>query len=878
VATKKGAGESEKAAGAPEASNGAAGGNARQRVRVGRLNLVDLAGSERPRLTGATGQRLEETKKINQSLSALGNVISALTERRGRAHIPYRDSKLTRLLEDSLGGNCRTTMMAMLSPAADSFAESLSTLKFAHRAKAIRNCAQVNEDVDQRTLLRRYEAELKQLRAELRVRSSNVVDKRQLFELEEERRRAEEDRLAAVFALEERSAVLEQEKAQKHQLEERIRSMSMQLLVGGQNQQVEDTPQFRHAVADQERIRLEYATKLSELEKDRSTIEEDKAQVGRYKLLLLKQRDIMIALTQRLHERDETIIALQDDIDARDRRTAELEEHLDRRSAQLLALERRAALAGVPSANGQQGQSNGADAAGSAAASQAWAGRELQELKYPAENAIFDPSNDMPMKLLSADEKVSELTTLLDSQRQDNHRLALELEDSQLDRGMSRSFGDAAASHRWKADVSDVASGMFSSASTPSTSFGGSIGGITTASSGAAAIAAAADVQSKDLSSIHAAMAQNSHGHFAMMAGPDRSTESRIGVERDAHAQSAAEVAMPLRTGSPYARTHDSSVAPKLEGTRRDITPHIPGPAEHDATDRTPQFTAISVSEEARSRRSASLERRVGDGRPSLDGLRADCRPRSLSRGEKTPTARPGSAGDSRSATGSQAATPTSLKSNAKLAAGSVGSGYTPSSGAASASPMQDRLSRSTPGRGIGSAPATPHRTGESSMHAATANGGSSAADPAAWLAALGLSASGVSPASSAFGAGSRARIDSLRRASASGHAHAGLPRGLMESSGGSFSSFAALSATGPVRAAPLSAYKQEVTEATAAAMAPASMPVTPSSADSGTTPGAVADALREEAQRSVDALLARRKAELRRCGASPSPSSGGGQ
>merc|ERR1719316_249364 len=67
---------------------------ARQRVRVGRLNLVDLAGSERPRLTGATGQRLEETKKINQSLSALGNVIAALTERRARAHIPYRDSKL----------------------------------------------------------------------------------------------------------------------------------------------------------------------------------------------------------------------------------------------------------------------------------------------------------------------------------------------------------------------------------------------------------------------------------------------------------------------------------------------------------------------------------------------------------------------------------------------------------------------------------------------------------------------------------------------------------------------------------------------------------------------------------------------------------------
>lgn len=66
------------------------------------------------RLSGATGQRLEESKQINRSLSALGNVISALTDTRGRSHVPYRDSKLTRMLEDSLGGNCRTTMMAMI--------------------------------------------------------------------------------------------------------------------------------------------------------------------------------------------------------------------------------------------------------------------------------------------------------------------------------------------------------------------------------------------------------------------------------------------------------------------------------------------------------------------------------------------------------------------------------------------------------------------------------------------------------------------------------------------------------------------------------------------------------------------------------------------
>lgn len=112
------------------------------------MNLVDLAGSERVRVTGATGKRLEESKKINQSLSALGNVIAALTDPKQRTHIPYRDSKLTRLLEDSLGGNCKTTMMAMISPSNEAFAESLSTLKFATRAKKIKNEAHINEDVD----------------------------------------------------------------------------------------------------------------------------------------------------------------------------------------------------------------------------------------------------------------------------------------------------------------------------------------------------------------------------------------------------------------------------------------------------------------------------------------------------------------------------------------------------------------------------------------------------------------------------------------------------------------------------------------------------------------------------------------------------------
>lgn len=144
-----------------------------KQIKVGKLNLVDLAGSESVWVTGATGKRLEESKNINQSLSCLGNVIAALTDSKPRSHIPYRDSKLTRLLKDSLGGNCKTTMIVMVSPAPEAFSETLSTLKFATWAKKIKNDAKINEDVDQWALLRKYEVELWKLKTELAERNKS---------------------------------------------------------------------------------------------------------------------------------------------------------------------------------------------------------------------------------------------------------------------------------------------------------------------------------------------------------------------------------------------------------------------------------------------------------------------------------------------------------------------------------------------------------------------------------------------------------------------------------------------------------------------------------------------------------------------------------
>lgn len=131
-------------------------------IRRGRLHLVDLAGSERQTRTGATGDRLKEAASINLSLSALGNVISALAAGNGR-HVPYRDSKLTRLLRDSLGGNARTLMIVCVSPSDIDAEETLSTLRYAARARCIKNKPIVNEDPKD-ALLRQYQLELQRLR------------------------------------------------------------------------------------------------------------------------------------------------------------------------------------------------------------------------------------------------------------------------------------------------------------------------------------------------------------------------------------------------------------------------------------------------------------------------------------------------------------------------------------------------------------------------------------------------------------------------------------------------------------------------------------------------------------------------------------------
>lgn len=166
-----------------------------QKKLSGKLYLVDLAGSEKVSKTGAEGSVLDEAKNINKSLSALGNVISALADG-NKSHIPYRDSKLTRILQESLGGNARTTIVICCSPASFNESETKSTLDFGKRAKTVKNVVCVNEELTAEEWKRRYEREkeksarlkgkVEKLEAELaRWRAGETVNLEEQINLQE---------------------------------------------------------------------------------------------------------------------------------------------------------------------------------------------------------------------------------------------------------------------------------------------------------------------------------------------------------------------------------------------------------------------------------------------------------------------------------------------------------------------------------------------------------------------------------------------------------------------------------------------------------------------------------------------------------------------
>uniref|UniRef100_A0A0N5AMW0 Kinesin-like protein n=1 Tax=Syphacia muris TaxID=451379 RepID=A0A0N5AMW0_9BILA len=233
----------------------------RNHLTQGKLQLVDLAGSERQSKANTSGVRLKEASRINLSLSSLGNVISALVDSKA-THIPYRNSKLTRLLQDSLGGNSKTVMCANIGPADYNYDETVSTLRYASHAKNIKNVAKINEDPKD-ALLRKFQLEIEHLRSllnndessesgenensessealsypkrrksKLDEKIENIASKKK--ELTDERGLAEEERAALSKELAAKEEELLNAKNEHEQLRSKLKQIERKLIVGGGN-------------------------------------------------------------------------------------------------------------------------------------------------------------------------------------------------------------------------------------------------------------------------------------------------------------------------------------------------------------------------------------------------------------------------------------------------------------------------------------------------------------------------------------------------------------------------------------------------------------------------------------------------------------------
>jgi kinesin family protein 3/17 len=202
-------------------------------------------------------------------------------------------------------------MIAMISPSQSAFSESLSTLYFAQRAKKIKNRPIINEDVNNRALIRKYENELKNLRNELELKNKMLNNNGLVMQLQEEKEQALQDKNEAIKELEKASRQYLIEREEKLKLEKKIQMMSEQMITGGHK--IEETPQFQNALKNQLKL---YENKILEIEKERQQLEEDKAENEEYREILLKQKDIMNSLTNKLNERDEYIAQLQEELES----------------------------------------------------------------------------------------------------------------------------------------------------------------------------------------------------------------------------------------------------------------------------------------------------------------------------------------------------------------------------------------------------------------------------------------------------------------------------------------------------------------------------------------------------------------------------------
>lgn len=290
-------------------------------IKVGKLNIVDLAGSERMDKTGAQGDGAKEGIKINLSLSTLCHVISSLTDPKC-TFVPYRDSKLTRLLQDSLGGNTKTCMIANIGPADYNTEETLSTLRYASRAKNITNKPKINEDPKD-TMIREFQEEITRLKIELGqfggvqlggevkfdVNGQQIIevekfihveDKERMKAMEEqlekekllikrkfekERRHiqqqvemAEEEKAKFLEELKQREDLANKEKSKQQKMIKRIKNMEEKLLHGSEAmekamKQEQDLQKTKQEIEDKRILQLRLEQELKSKDEEKINLE-----------------------------------------------------------------------------------------------------------------------------------------------------------------------------------------------------------------------------------------------------------------------------------------------------------------------------------------------------------------------------------------------------------------------------------------------------------------------------------------------------------------------------------------------------------------------------------------------------------------------------
>ncbi|XP_019901608.2 kinesin-like protein KIF3A isoform X3 [Esox lucius] len=317
-----------------------------QHVRMGKLHLVDLAGSERQGKTGATGQRLKEATKINLSLSTLGNVISALVDGKS-THVPYRNSKLTRLLQDSLGGNSKTMMCANIGPADYNYDETISTLRYANRAKNIKNKARINEDPKD-ALLRQFQKEIEELKKKLEegeeISGSEGSGSEEMDEGDDEGREGHRRRRGSGSSISSSdsacSSIVPQAPEEKPKPQTRKKKVSPDKMVEMQAKIEEERKELEAKLDMEEEERNKARAELEKREKDLLKAQQEHHLLLE-KLSALEKKVIVggVDLLAKAEEQEKLLQESNNELEERRRRAEQLRRELEEKEAERLDIE-----------------------------------------------------------------------------------------------------------------------------------------------------------------------------------------------------------------------------------------------------------------------------------------------------------------------------------------------------------------------------------------------------------------------------------------------------------------------------------------------------------------------------------------------------------